>query len=133
MQNLGLENEAAFKATSGLSGGLGRTGRSACGALSAGVMAIGLAYGRDKQEKSGESSAYKETMRRAGLLCDKVEKEFGSTICRDIQLKIYGKTWNMRDPNVLEDMKATTQKEHKCADVTGKIAQFAAEVILDLE
>lgn len=132
MQNLGIEDMATFKASTALSGGLARTGKSACGALSGGTMAIGLVYGRDKLEKATDSAAYQETVRLAGMLCDRFEKEFGSIKCQDVQLKIYGKTWNMRDPNMFEDLKATMSKEQKCADVVEKTARFAAEIILGL-
>jgi len=129
VKNLGLEDMATFKATTGLSGGLGRTGESACGALAGGVMAIGLVYGRDKLERTADSDAYKETMRRAGILCDRFAEEFGSTKCHDVQLKMYGKAWNMRDPNVYEDLRATLDKDNRCADVTGRAAELAAEAI----
>ena len=124
---------ATFKAATGLSGGLGRTGESACGALTAGVMVIGLVYGRSKLEKTAESAAYGETMRRAGLLCDRFAAEFGSTKCHDIQLKIYGKAWNMRDPNIYQDLRDTFAKENKCAIVTGRAAELTAEVIMEPE
>jgi len=131
VQNLDLEDMATFKAVSGFSGGLARTGKSACGALTAGVMVIGLVYGRDKLEPAAESVAYQETMRRAGILCDRFAEEFGSTKCHDVQLKVYGKAWNLRDLNVQEDFRATLEKGNKCADVVQKAAEIAAEVILE--
>ena len=131
MQNFGLEDKATFMAATGLSGGFGRTGENACGTLTAGVMVIGLIYGRDKLEKSGESKDYLETMRRSGLLCDRFISEFGSTKCHDIQLKMYGKAWDMRNPDVYQDMRDTFNKDNKCAVVTGRAAELAAEVIFE--
>jgi C_GCAxxG_C_C family probable redox protein len=131
VQNLGIENLAALKATTGLSGGLSSTGESACGALVGGIMVIGLVYGRGKPEKADESVAYQETNRRAGMLCDRFALEFGSTKCHDVQLKVYGKAWNMRNESGREDMLASLEKGNKCADVVRIVAELAAEVILE--
>ena len=131
VQNLGIENLPTFKATSGLSGGLAGTGESACGALTAGVMVIGLFYGREKPEKMDESVAFQETNRRAGILCDKFAKKFGSTKCHDVQLKVFGKAWNLRDERAHEDMAATLGKKNKCADVARTAAELAAKVIME--
>ncbi len=40
-----LKDDAVFRAASGLSGGVGLTTHGTCGALSGGVMAIGMMFG----------------------------------------------------------------------------------------
>jgi len=62
----------------GFGGGVGRNG-DMCGAISGGVMAIGLALGRDRAEQSKES-CYAAVDR---FYTDFV-KEFGSSKCRDL-------------------------------------------------
>lgn len=62
----------------GFGGGVGRNG-DMCGAVSGGVMAIGLALGRDKAEHSKEA-CYAAVDR---FYADFV-KEFGSSKCREL-------------------------------------------------
>ena len=62
----------------GFGGGVGRNG-DICGALSGGVMAIGLALGRDKAEQSRDPCY-------AAVDCFYTDfvKEFGSSKCREL-------------------------------------------------
>jgi C_GCAxxG_C_C family probable redox protein len=77
---LGYEDELTFKAATGFGGGVGRMG-DICGALTGGVMAIGLKYGRTLQEdeKSGPET-YALTEKLYGLF----EQEMGSPTCYEI-------------------------------------------------
>lgn len=135
MKYLGIEDPDLniYKSSTGLSGGIGRCAE-VCGALVGAAMAIGMVYGREKHVPPSMSPEYQDTMRRVGMLCDRYVQEFGSMRCNDVQKKMYGKTWNMRDSEVYQnDFKPTLMKENKCAFVTRRAAEFAAEVILDLE
>ena len=46
METLGVVDENLYKASTGFSGGLGVTSESQCGALSGGVMFLGILFGR---------------------------------------------------------------------------------------
>lgn len=133
MQNIGVgEDIYTFKAATGLSGGMGRTGDCVCGAFSGGVLAIGLVYGRDKLETSSQSEGYKDTMNRVAKFYDRFKEEYGSTRCHDVQLKVYGKTWDLRDPVVYEEFHDYTSKTvNRCLDIERRAAELAAEVILE--
>jgi C_GCAxxG_C_C family probable redox protein len=77
---LGRKNSEACipRIATGFGGGVGRNG-DMCGALSGGVMAIGLALGRDKADQSRDP-CYDAVDR---LYTDFV-KEFGSSKCREL-------------------------------------------------
>ena len=77
---MGYEDELTFKAATGFGGGVGRVG-DICGALTGGVMAIGLQHGRasKEDEKSGPVT-YALSEKLYGLF----EKEMGSPTCYDI-------------------------------------------------
>ena len=94
-------------------------------------MAIGLVYGRDKLERPEESLPYQETMGRASVLCDRFTEAFGSITCHDVQLKVYGKTWDFRNEEMFEELRETMRKDNRCASVVRKAAELAAEVILE--
>jgi C_GCAxxG_C_C family probable redox protein len=76
---LGLDGERAFKMASGFGGGMRRA--EVCGAVTGGLMMLGLKYG---QALDGP----KEDMDRAKKLTLEFEKrfeqEFDSILCRDI-------------------------------------------------
>ena len=131
-QHLGLDNVAAFKAASGLSGGIGLTGESACGGLAGGVMAIGLVYGRDKLKGELESAGFQETLRLSGILCDRFVEQYGSIKCHDVQKIVQGRPFDMRDPEELAKIRADIGKVHDlCGKVCQKAAELAAELILE--
>ncbi|MBW1714455.1 MAG: C_GCAxxG_C_C family protein [Deltaproteobacteria bacterium] len=135
---LGLASDDALKAATGFAGGIGRTG-SVCGALIGGVMAIGLSCGRNLQtmkhpDKEARLNLEKE-LRLLSLvkrLSARFEEEFGSTLCDDIERRIFGRSFDKWDP---EDKR---QKEimggyekDKCPMVVGKGARWAVELIME--
>lgn len=130
-KNLGLEEPSVFRAASGLAGGVGRTGEGACGALVAGVMVVSLICGREKLEPASISNAYLEAMNRSGILCDRFVEHFGSLKCHDIQRKVTGRAWNLRDPE--ERNKLHDGALAECSNVCRKAAELAAEIILEPE
>lgn len=69
--------EVVPKVASGFGGGIGRKG-SVCGALTGGVMALGLAMGRmDPKDTAARDRIYV----RARELYGKFEREFGTVLC----------------------------------------------------
>jgi C_GCAxxG_C_C family probable redox protein len=117
---LGLEDELTFKAAGPLCAGLGM-GR-ACGALTGGVMVLGMMYGRSRIQDG--LNGLLPGMGIAQRLVQRFEKEFGTTACSEIS-KI--KDWT--------DFKAVMQAVNdpefikREAEVVGKTAEMVAELI----
>lgn len=130
-EHLGLEDGAVFKSSTALAGGTGRTGRGVCGALAAGVMAISAIFGRDKLEPVEESIGYQEAMRLSGILCDKFEEEFTGLTCHDVQRKVFGRIWNLRDDKERQGF-IEGGLHDTCAEVCQKAGEMAAAIILKL-
>jgi C_GCAxxG_C_C family probable redox protein len=103
---------------------------STCGALVGGIMGIGLAFGREALEDSATSQGYARAMELGGELCRRFEKEFGSTQCWDIQKSLFGRSFDLRDPQEREAFRVAGGYE-KCPYVAGKAAELAAEMILE--
>ncbi|MCX6004465.1 MAG: C-GCAxxG-C-C family protein [Chloroflexi bacterium] len=98
-----------------------------CGAVVAAIMALGLAFGREKPE---DFAAVQRTTSAARKLCKRFEEEFGSCNCRDVQHHIFGRSYNLTDPNDQKEfVKADAIK--KCRAPAGKAARIAGEMILD--
>ena len=129
--NLKIGGMELYKAASPMSAGVAGNGE-VCGALVAGVLSIGLVYGRDnKEEITTYSKSYQDARDRAGRLTDKFRAEFGSLRCNDILAKLHGRSFNLRDP---EDRKALSVPDihDKCAYITcKKAARMAVEVLLE--
>jgi C_GCAxxG_C_C family probable redox protein len=127
-ERIDLGDGLAFKAASALAGGVGRAGDT-CGALLGGVMAIGLAFGRDKLEVSSDSLQYTQAQAYAGEFVQRFKGALGSTTCRDIQKSIFGRSFDMTKPEEREQFQAAGAYE-KCPEVARQAALLAAEIIL---
>jgi C_GCAxxG_C_C family probable redox protein len=127
--HLGLGNRHSFKAATALAGGIARTGTT-CGALVGGIMGISLAFGRDALEDSTISQGYARAMDLSAELCRRFEKEFGSTQCQDIQKSLFGRSFDLRDPQEREEFRKAGGFE-KCPQVAWKAAKLAAALILE--
>lgn len=121
---------SAFKAATCFTGGVTHK-REVCGALSGGVMAIGLAYGRGKYAKgltAHEQPEYVEAKLRVNKFCEKFEKMFGSLRCESVFITVRGKSYKAYPKyNTLEAF----LDHDNCGRVTGPAARLAAEVMLE--
>jgi C_GCAxxG_C_C family probable redox protein len=76
--DLGLDGETALKVATGLGAGMGRRGE-VCGALTGGILVLGLKYGRGgQQDRSATENTYQKTLELMALF----EKRHGSCFCR---------------------------------------------------
>jgi len=139
-EEFGIGNIDSFKAATVLSGGVARKGET-CGAILGALLALGLVIGREKME---DFDAYQRAMTLADEVRDKFMKElktqFGfqkepeSTLCRHIQEKVYGRSFNLSDDRERQAfLDAGGHSETGCPKVCGIAAQVIAEKIMELE
>jgi C_GCAxxG_C_C family probable redox protein len=133
--HLGIGNLATFKAANSLYFGIARTG-DFCGVAVAGIMAIGIEFGREDFSETPEDPR-PTRMHRAMDLCieflEKFEREIGSHRCWDIQEKFLGRRFDSRDPEIQKMKEAGTYYPalgEGASKVAGKGARLAAEIIL---
>jgi len=122
-EHLKIGNEATFRAASPLAAGVALMGDS-CGALLGGMMALGLAFGREKVEDFGALAA---SALKARALYERFRQEFGSCICREVMAAQLGRFYDLATE--YEEFQKAGGYEH-CPKVVGKTARMAAEVIL---
>ena len=138
-EGLGIGDAESFKSATVLSGGIARRGET-CGALLGSLMALGLAAGRERME---DRPSYVRTTGIGGEICDgfqeKLLEEFGfeeplaSTLCREIQEKIYGRPFNLWEREDYEAfLEAGGHSDEGCYKVCGIAAEVAAERLLEL-
>jgi C_GCAxxG_C_C family probable redox protein len=138
-EEFGIGNNEVFKAATILSGGIARHGET-CGAVIGALMALNLLIGRERME---EMEVYREAMEPSADLMNRfkeeLEKQFGfkeelkSTLCKEIQDKVYGRPFDMTDPDDYQAfLDAGGHSDSGCLKVCGIAGQVGAENILEI-
>ncbi len=127
---LGIRDDAIFRAATGLAGGGALTGRGACGGYVGGVMMLGQLLGREREHFDDPEGIRYQTFDLAKELADRFDEEFGGTICRDVQTRVFGRSFDLRDPEDFESFEAAGAHDDKCPDVVGKAASMVVDIIL---
>ena len=125
---LGNGSNEIFKAIDGLAGGLARSTNGTCGALSGGVEVIGRRYGREEFPNLGQRE---KCMTFAKKLHDRFIEEYGSILCKDIQTKKMGRSYDFWDPEEREEFNKAGGHTDVCPDVVGKAAKWTVEILSD--
>ena len=103
-------------------------------------MGLGLAIGRDRME---DTEQYRQAMGPAGEICDAfmqglvdrfgMKERLTSTLCRDIQTSIYGRSFNLTEPEEFQAfLDAGGHSDEGCPRVCGVAARVAADRILKI-
>nr|WP_039966055.1 C-GCAxxG-C-C family protein [Paraclostridium bifermentans] len=98
------------KLASGFPIGIGKSG-CLCGAVSGGVMALGMVYGRCHGE-----AMHEDMFKHAADLHDRIKELYKSTCCR-----VMTRNFEFQSPE---------RKAH-CIKITGEVAAYIAEKLID--
>jgi C_GCAxxG_C_C family probable redox protein len=128
---LGLCNDTVFRAATCLGGGIGKIGDSACGAYSGAAIMIGFIWGRDRQRFDGDREnldlSYDLTKRyHAWFLA-----EFGGCRCREVQEAVFGRSFDLWDPEDKRLFEEAGAHRDKCTVVVGRAAAQVTAMILE--
>jgi len=123
-----LDLDELFKASHSLAGGLGLSGCGTCGALSGGAIILSHFYGRER--KNFHRGRYLKSYERAKRLYDRFVEEFGGCTCREVQRKLFGRSFNLWDAEEFREFEEAGGHRDKCPEVTGKVARWVAETVL---
>ncbi len=124
-EEFNLGNEQSLRAATAMPG-IALRGET-CGAVVGAIMALGMAMGRVQPD---DFAAVQRTTKAARRLCRRFEQEFGGCNCREVQHRIFGRSYNVADPaESMEFIKADAAK--KCRAPAEKAARIAGELILD--
>jgi C_GCAxxG_C_C family probable redox protein len=136
-EGLEIGDKQSLRAATAFAGGMARRGES-CGALVGALMALGLEEGREKLEDLPKlqgtiadgytlSNEFMEKLRKEWDL----KKPLASTLCRDVQQALYGRSWNLADATQRTDfINSGGHGDNGCLKVCGIAAEVAAEMIL---
>ncbi len=122
-----IEGDQVLKALTPLPG-IAERGET-CGAVTGPLMVFGLIYGRGKN-RLYDWNVYRDSLIPAGRFCELFEREFGSTLCRDIQKAKFGRSFQLTDPEDLREFQAADATS-TCSSVVRKSVRMAAEIMLN--
>lgn len=123
----GLSGEQIFKALTPMPG-IAERGET-CGAVTGPLMAMGLIYGRDLHHMD-DWDTYQSSLIPTGHFCDQFEKEFGTTLCHQVQEGKFGRCYRLTHPAELQEFQNAGATD-KCSEVVRSAVHMAAEIILD--
>ena len=128
-EQFGLKGDDVLKALTPLSG-IAERGET-CGAVIGPLMAFGLIYGRGENELH-DWDKYRDSLIPSGEFCELFEKEYGSTMCHDIQKEKFGRCFHLTNPKELEEFQEA-DATNQCSAVVRSAVRNAAEIILEKE
>jgi C_GCAxxG_C_C family probable redox protein len=123
-----IKSEELFSTSFALGGGLANTCEGTCGALAGGAMIISYFYGRRPVEFF-KNISNKKANYLTKKLYDKFVQEYGSCLCKDVQKKIFGRSFNFWDEKEKELFEKSGGHIDKCPVVVAKAAKWTAEII----
>jgi len=132
METLDVGDPKTVQATDGLAGGTALSAKGTCGALVGGIMAISCIVGRSYKDFS-KGERKRRVFQYSQKLYDKFVDEYGSIICKDVHMKLFGRTFNLMDKNDYAEFERMGAHVDKCPAVSGNVAKWAAEIILELK
>jgi len=112
------KNSLIPKIATAFGGGIGRRG-SLCGALTGGVMAIGLKHGTNETELKQKEKSYEIALK----FYDRFVEECGSPFCIDLI------GYDLTNPDDLEKMRKSNVREKQCSN----FVKNAVQILIDLE
>lgn len=120
-----------FKAMVGLSGLSG-----GCGGICGATSAICLRYGVDREEFVSDPETRGRVLRKirqtVKAVRDKFVEEYGGYLCRDVQMKLFGRAFDFSIPEDIEAFRKENPLE-KCSKVTANAVGWTVEAILSGE
>lgn len=130
-ETLGMVDETVFKAATGFAGGIALLGNGICGAYSGGVIFLGQILGRERSNFADLKKERNKCYELIRKLHDRFIREYGAIDCRDIQTKIFGRSYYLRDPDQHMKFEEAGAHAFKCPDLVGKAAKWTVEIFIE--
>ena len=130
METLDIGDPDTVKAADALAGGTALSTEGTCGALVGGLLAIGAITGRT-YENFSKGECRRRVFQYAKKLYDRFVKKYGSPVCKDIHVKLFGRTFDFYDSKDYKEFEKMGAHVDKCTSISGDVARWAAEIILD--
>jgi C_GCAxxG_C_C family probable redox protein len=124
-ETIGIVDDGTIKASHGLSGGGGLSGKGACGALTGGLMALSAKRGRDRDKL--DKGRFIGNFQKGRELVERFRSEFGGITCEELQHRFTGRTYDMWSA---EEYKAFNDaRGQQCAHATATVTRWVIEML----
>ena len=123
-----IKSEELFSTSFVFGGGFANTSEGTCGALAGGAIIISYLYGR-RREEFFHGISNKKADYLTKKLYDRFVQEYGSCICKDVQKKIFGRSFNFWNEKEKEIFEKSGGHIDKCPAVVAKTAQWTFKII----
>jgi C_GCAxxG_C_C family probable redox protein len=130
METVGLQSDDISRAATGFFGGIGDLGVNSCGAFTAGVMALSYKFGHERYNWYGDFGLLKALIKK---LYNRFIDEYGSNVCRDIQRKVLGRSYDLWDSKDMELFHNASPSLYECSKIVGNAAGWTVQLILEGE
>ncbi|HUT66331.1 MAG TPA: C-GCAxxG-C-C family protein [Spirochaetota bacterium] len=128
---LGIRNDYIFKAAGGLAGGCGLLRDGPCGGYTGGIMVMSMFFARRRRLFDNDREDSKSSYRMAVEHHKRFIEEYGSIICMDIHKKLFGRSFDLWNPDEYKLFDEAGAHTDKCTSLVGKAASWAAEILID--
>ena len=129
LDTLDVESDKVFKAATGFAGGIGVLGDGSCGAYIGGVMLIGLHLGREINNFKDPKKIRWKTYELVKQFHDKFIEHYGNVTCREIQCKIFGRSFYGWDEEAMKKFEKAGGHEDKCTNVVGLASRWVIAIL----
>ena len=127
-----IKNDDVFKAMTGFMGGGADTCKGFCGGLAGGIAAISCIFGRSRTEFDFRimDLSLRGLVRK---LIDRFDEKFNGTLCRDVHMKLFGRTFDIFDKEEEKLFLQTLASDERggCAYPVASGCAMAAGIIWD--
>ena len=124
-ETVGVVDDSVIKASHGLSGGGGLSGKGACGALTGGLVALSAKRGRDRDKL--DKGRFINNFKKGEELVERFQAEFGGVTCEELQQQFTGRTYDMWKAE--EYQAFNDARGHKCALATATVTKWVVEMM----
>ena len=130
METFQVSDPKTIQAANALAGGTSLTTEGTCGALAGGLLAISSVLGRTYEDFSKGKQKH-EVYAVSKQLYEQFKREYGSILCKDVHQKLFGRTFNLLDPDDYAAFEKAGGHVDKCTEVSGRVAQWTAQLLLE--
>lgn len=121
-----------IRASLSLCGGAGGSSGS-CGTYTCGLLAVGWKFNVPLEEELADPSRQQVSVEKFQKFREYYLQEMGTTLCPEFQKKLYGRSFDFKDPKDCEEYWKIKDHNIRCAEIVEKAARVTAAFILDEE
>ncbi len=128
---LEIRNDNVFKAASGFAAGCGLLRDGICGGYTGGIMSMSLFFGRKREKIDNDREETYRSYHMGCALHDKYIQEYGTIICKEIHIKIFGRSFDMWDEEEKQLFEEAGAHKDKCTTVVANASAWTIGAILN--